>query len=198
CFEKSRELFSKEDKEIVSLLETQNSFILQKNKVVTNFLGITNPGAVHIIRNTIEIQSVKIYGFSKILLPWFLRRIIKEKKLSPYLEQDLIYLMGNLEVEHILEPQEANKQLAIVLSELDTTDYGNSELVDQIESFIQVLKKNKMIKEKEEVTKPEEVKQNKLANEKKSKVLLKDKKNNKRESEQKEKTKKLNIKSLKV
>ncbi|CAI2196995.1 15583_t:CDS:1, partial [Funneliformis geosporum] len=31
---------------------------------------------------------------------------IKEKKLSPYREQDLIRLMSNLEAENILEPQE--------------------------------------------------------------------------------------------
>lgn len=35
-----------------------------------------------------------------------MRRIIKEKKLSPYREQDLIRLMSNLEAENILEPQE--------------------------------------------------------------------------------------------
>ncbi|CAG8774460.1 34881_t:CDS:2, partial [Racocetra persica] len=34
--------------------------------------------------------------------------IIKEKKLSPYREQDLIRLMGNLEAENILEPQEVS------------------------------------------------------------------------------------------
>lgn len=36
-----------------------------------------------------------------------MRWIIKEKKLSPYREQDLIRLMSNLEAEKILEPQEA-------------------------------------------------------------------------------------------
>jgi putative hemolysin len=37
---------------------------------------------------------------------WPLRWVIKEKKLSPYREQDLIRLMSNLEAENILEPQE--------------------------------------------------------------------------------------------
>ncbi|CAI2194309.1 15668_t:CDS:2, partial [Funneliformis geosporum] len=35
-----------------------------------------------------------------------INQIIKEKKLSPYREQDLIRLMSNLEAENILEPQE--------------------------------------------------------------------------------------------
>jgi len=41
------------------------------------------------------------------IVAWPLRWIIKEKKLSPYREQDLIRLMSNLEAEKILEPQEA-------------------------------------------------------------------------------------------
>ena len=41
-------------------------------------------------------------------MAWPLRWIIKEKKLSPYREQDLIRLMGNLEAENVLEPQEVS------------------------------------------------------------------------------------------
>ncbi|RHZ37102.1 CBS domain-containing protein [endosymbiont GvMRE of Glomus versiforme] len=40
------------------------------------------------------------------MMAWPLRWVIKEKKLSPYREQDLIRLIGNLEAENVLEAQE--------------------------------------------------------------------------------------------
>ncbi|RIB20468.1 hypothetical protein C2G38_2179207 [Gigaspora rosea] len=141
---------------------------IRRDRVVTDFLGIANPAIVHIIRNAIEI-----YNWTQSKNGLYSKMHNTRNKIP--------------EIVQLKEKKEFSRQLAIVLSEFGTIDYGNCELVDQIESFILSLEENRKIEEREEVSKSEEVKKDTPTNKGKNKVLLKNKKDNERESEPKEK-----------
>ncbi|CAG8845845.1 37508_t:CDS:1, partial [Gigaspora margarita] len=112
---KYQDLFAKSEGEIVEFLMKDKGIVLQRDKAIAKFLGITYPQTVSIIRKASEIfewQQVNPERLEKII------RIQKE-------QEDEVALDTN-------QIRQIAKKITITLNEGGITDYGMEEMEQQI------------------------------------------------------------------